>query len=123
MKDEINIMLVEDEFLTSAYLKGLLEKEGYRVRGVYPSGEEAIESVKSDDYNLIIMDINLSGELDGIETAGIIQSIKAIPVVYLSSVANLSVIQRADVSGHRGYLLKPVNPKDFFLTVSSAVGI
>ena len=115
------VIIVEDETLTSEYLKELLESYGYNVSGVYPTGEESLADLDNSRPDLVLMDINLAGELSGIETASIIKEKAGIPIVYLTAVSNLSVIERADRTGHFGFLIKPVNPQDLNMTVSSAI--
>ena len=79
------IMLVEDELITALDIQRMLEKVGYRVSATISSGEEAVEKVKDLKPDLIIMDIFLSDDMDGIEASHLISGQYDVPVIFLTA--------------------------------------
>ncbi|RZM18936.1 MAG: response regulator, partial [Pedobacter sp.] len=84
MDNAIKILVVEDEMIIAAKISMLLSNLGYEVTGILPRGEEAILHIEENQPDIILLDINLKGELDGIQTAAIIQQ-KNIPVIFLTA--------------------------------------
>ena len=84
-KNQLHFLIVEDEPMMAILLKKLLAQLGYEQVSWVKSGEEAIAAAQNTQFDLILMDINLEGELDGIQTAEIIQSKSEIPVIYATS--------------------------------------
>ena len=103
----VKIMVVEDEGIVALDIQSKLEGKGYEVTAVVSSGEEAVEKAAETHPNLVLMDIQLEGEMDGVEAADQIRSRFDIPVVYLTAFSDDSTLQRAKVSEPFGYLLKP----------------
>ena len=81
----VTIMLVEDEIIVAADVKNRLESMGYDVLGIFDTGEEAIQKAGELRPNLILMDIVLKGELDGIDAAQKIRELYDIPIIYLTA--------------------------------------
>src|SRR5579864_8164341 len=100
---ERKIVIVEDEGLIAADLQGRLERAGYRVPGVAASGGEALEVIRAESPDLVLMDIRLSGEMDGIEVADQVRSEFDIPVVYLTAYEDRQTLQRASRTQAFGY--------------------
>lgn len=119
--DKIQILIVEDEALIAANLEEILEAAGYRVADSCASGREALESVKRDRPDLVLMDIKLEGERDGIQTAMEIRRRYRIPVVFLTAFAFGSLLERARKAEPYGYLIKPVKEKDLLVTLEMAI--
>ncbi len=105
-------MIVEDEVVTSRSLQKCLEKFGYVVTAAIPSGEQAILKIEKEPPDLVIMDIILQGEMDGIETARIINFKFDIPVIFLTSHFEKSVFEKAKKTNMYGYLTKPFNKEE-----------
>ncbi len=103
-----DILIVEDELISSRLLQNYLNMMGHNVVGVVPSGEEAIAFVLDNPIDLILMDIELSGKLNGIETVEIIRQTKDIPTLFLTGQTDKSLLERAKAVEPIGYLLKPV---------------
>ncbi|OHD64137.1 MAG: hypothetical protein A2176_00660 [Spirochaetes bacterium RBG_13_51_14] len=119
MKDRI--MLVEDELITALDIQRMLEKVGYRVSATIASGEEAVLKAKEIKPDLIIMDIFLSDDMDGIEASDLIIKQNDIPVIFLTANADSSTIKRADRIKHYGYLIKPIKPSDLDSIICTAL--
>jgi response regulator NasT len=107
-KKRLKVLLVEDEGLVAAGLRGQLEEIGHQVVGLATDGHQAVGLASSLDPDLIIMDIRIPG-MDGIEAARAILSQKAIPIVFLTAYTDDDLLQRAGDAGAMAYLLKPVN--------------
>ena len=84
MDKQIKILLVEDEFINALLIKKQLEFIGYAVSHHVTTGENAIISAKQNHPDIIIMDIRLAGEIDGIEAASVIKSESDIPVIFIT---------------------------------------
>jgi CheY-like chemotaxis protein len=116
-----SIMLVEDELITALDIQRMLEKVGYRVSATISSGEEAVLKVKELKPDLIIMDIFLSDDMDGIEATDLIMSQCDVPVIFLTANADSTTIKRADKIKHYGYLIKPIRQSDLDSIISTAL--
>ena len=101
----MKILLVEDEYLIAMVEKNALKNYGYEVTHI-PSGEKAIEVVKTEVFDLILMDINLGSGIDGIETAKIILEKVDIPIIFVSSHTEKEVVERTERVTSYGYVVK-----------------
>jgi CheY-like chemotaxis protein len=106
------ILVVEDDPIAQLDIKAALERAGYAVSGVAVSGVEAIRMAESLGPDLVLMDIRLDGEMDGIEAANEIIRRFDIPIIYLTVYADDETLHWAKASGPYGYLLKPVSHKE-----------
>ncbi len=100
------IMVVEDERITAKDIQAALESAGYGVVDLVFSGEEAVRKAGELQPDLVLMDIELEGEMDGIEAATQIRENYNIPVIYLTAYSSASIVQRAKMTEPAGYLLK-----------------
>jgi two-component system, cell cycle sensor histidine kinase and response regulator CckA len=105
---ERKIVIVEDEGLIAADLQGRLEREGYQVPGIAATGGEALQLIRAESPDLILMDIRLAGELDGIQVADKVRREFDIPVVYLTAYEDRETLQRASETQAFGYIKKPI---------------
>jgi len=106
-----NILIVEDDKPSGLILRKLLDKSGYNVINVVESGEDAINSIKIDKPELILMDIYLAGDIDGIETAERIYQEHNIPFIYITAGSDDKTFERAKKSLPFNYIVKPFNSK------------
>jgi PAS domain S-box-containing protein len=104
------VMVVEDEVVTRLDLIETLKELGYRVIAVASGGEEAIRLAVERRPDVILMDISLKGEIDGIETADRIHADHDIPIIFLTAREDDAVVQRAKRTTPFGYLIKPISP-------------
>lgn len=111
------ILVVEDERIVGEDIKNRLQKLGYSVPSIVRSGEEAIDKVKSLNPDLVLMDIVLDGEIDGVEAAAQIKSLYDLPVVYLTAYADYSTLERAKITEPYGYIIKPFDDRDLHITI------
>lgn len=107
-----NILIVEDDMLLCLVEERLVEKLGHNVIAKAGSGEEAVKKSKTLKPDLIIMDIVLKGEMDGIEAMETIRKESDVPVIYLSGNSDRFNYERAKKTGFAGYLVKPITSKD-----------
>lgn len=112
MNAPIQILLVEDEFLIALGLEQELLQEGYHIASIVNSGEKAIEAVRQQSPDIILMDIRLAGKIDGIEAAQQIQSFSSIPIIFMTGYSNPEIMTRARELNPLGYLIKPVSITD-----------
>ncbi len=103
------ILVVEDERIVALDLKATLRRLGYTLAGVTASGAEAVELCDSVRPDLVLMDIFLKGDMDGVDAACLIQTECDTPVIYLTSHTDQVTLQRAKRTAPYGYVLKPVD--------------
>ena len=115
------ILVVEDERIVGLHLKQQLVKLGYRVAAVVSSGEEALKAVIERRPDLVLMDIHIDGNIDGIETAKQIKVDYTLPIIYLTAFSSEGTLQRARESKPYGYLLKPFSERELHATIQMAL--
>ena len=114
------LLVVEDETVVALHLEQSLKSLGYAVSVVH-TGEDAIAQAAATRPDLALMDIKLSGKLDGIDAAECLRKRCGIPVVYLTAYADEDTIQRAGATEPAGYLLKPFRDRELHATVQIAL--
>jgi len=119
--EKSRVAVVEDEGIVALQIKSKLEQKGYEVVGIFASGEELLETVASLKPDLIMMDMTLQGELDGIDTSRRLSEQYDIPVVYLTAHSEENTIERAGATLPYGYLLKPFDAQELHITIQMAL--
>lgn len=115
------ILVVEDEGIVALQIRTTLEQYGFTVTDTCASGDEAVASIEANPPDLVLMDMKLQGERDGIETAAVIRAQGHIPIVYLTAHSDDGTVERARATEPYGYLLKPFNPQELCITVAVAL--
>jgi len=115
------VLIVEDNRIVAEDLQTSLKKLGFDVTGIVSDGPETISSVKEKMPDLVLMDIVLRGEMDGIATAEQIKSRFNVPVVYLTAHSEEMVFERAKSTDPFGYLLKPFSERELDIAVQMAL--
>jgi len=115
------VLVVEDERVVAKDLQHTLVRLGYRVPVTVASAEDAIRAVAEECPDIVLMDIRIKGELDGIETARILRRRFDVPVVYLTAYADSETVARAKSTEPLGYLLKPVKLDELRTTLEVAL--
>jgi DNA-binding LytR/AlgR family response regulator len=122
----IKILVVEDEMIIAAKISMQLTNLGYEVTGILPVGEQAIQQVKENKPDIILLDINLKGNVDGIETARQIQLFADIPIIYLTANSDEATFNRAKPTRPSAFISKPFKQLDLQraieLTISRMAG-
>ena len=119
--DNVQILIVEDEAIVSMDLRYKLEAMGYSVPAEINSGKEAVDAAARLQPDVVLMDIRLSGEMDGIEAAEEIRRRFDIPVVYLTSHSDEDTLARAKRTEPSGYILKPFFDAELRAVVEMAI--
>lgn len=115
------IFVIEDDKLSVIYTKNMLENLGYQFAGSSASGEDAIIQIENKEIDLILVDIDLEGKLDGIETTEKIHKKYDIPIIYITSHIDKSLFQRAKITDPFGYILKPVEEHNLSINIEIAL--
>jgi CheY-like chemotaxis protein len=102
----IQILIVEDERLVVQHISQLLQDEGYRINAIASDGKTAIQKVIELQPDLILLDIHIKGEIDGIEVAAHVQSLYDIPIFYLTAFSDRETIERTKITNPLRYILK-----------------
>ncbi len=116
----VKILIVEDEFILAANLQEILESLGYVITSMAASFIETLRQVEQDRPDVVLMDIHLQGEQDGIETAAFLWDVFQLPVVYLTGHSDRATLERAYEGLPFGYLLKPVKTTDLVTAINAA---
>jgi PAS domain S-box-containing protein len=116
-----NILVVEDEALIAANLVNTLSSLGYAVHQPVAKGEDAICAVKARKPDLVLMDIQLIGAMDGIEAAEKIRAIADIPIVYLTAYSDDLRLKQAQLTEPYGYIVKPAHSRELHATIQMAL--
>src|SRR3990172_8435104 len=115
------ILIIEDEPIIALNILNLLEMKGYMVAPLAANGKEAVDLALEHKPDLILADIMLPGDMDGISAVEEIQKARDIPVVYLTAHSNEALFGRAKATRPYGYLIKPLNQSDIHSTVDLAL--
>jgi len=114
-------MVVEDEGIVAKSIYAMLKSLGYAVAAGASSGEEAIKKTAETHPDLVLMDIVLEGDIDGVEAAEQIRARFDIPVVYLTAHADENTLKRAKITEPYGYILKPFSERELHAAVETAL--
>jgi CheY-like chemotaxis protein len=116
----IKVMVVEDEYIIALDLKDRLSRLGYIVPTIATSGKEAVQLARKDKPDLILMDIMLRGEIDGVQAAKSIREKDDVPVLFVSSFSDINSVKRAQKVSPYGYLVKPFTETELKTGVEEA---
>ncbi len=110
--DKVRILIVEDEGIVGLDLQRMLQNAGYYACEVVASGEKAIQKADADRPDLVLMDIFLQGELNGVEAAGQIHTRFNIPVIFITANTDKKLKEKALITNPFGYITKPFNEEN-----------
>jgi len=117
----LKILVVEDEKVIALNVRESLESLGYIVPAIADSGEKAIEKAIQFHPDLVLMDIRLKGNMDGIQAAEQIWNSLSIPVIYVTGHSDKSTLERAKITAPFGYILKPVKEQELYVAIETAL--
>ena len=127
MHNLVKILVVEDEMIIGAKISMQLTTLGYEVTAILPRGEDVLNHVKENKPDIILLDINLKGKMDGIETALLLEQHFQIPVIYLTANADEVTFNRAKTTRPAAFIAKPFKQLDLQraveLTISRMAGL
>lgn len=118
MGSKTRVLIVEDDMIIAANISLQLSKLGYEITGIESRGEEAINHVRLNTPDLVLMDINLKGSIDGIETAYAMQTTADIPIVYITANNDEATFEKAKKTHPFAFIAKPINMRALHRTLS-----
>lgn len=117
----LRILIVEDDSVSALLLQRALEKNAHQIIGIADTGEKALEILGDNGADIVMMDINLAGELDGIKTTEIINERFDIPVVYLSASSDAETLNKVVGTNPSAYVIKPFNIRELNMVIELAI--
>jgi len=120
-KESIKILIVEDEPVIASDIEMTLEDLGYEIVGVEDNAEDALALLKENQVDLVLLDINLEGDVDGVMLAEDINKLYSIPFVFLTSNADKLTINRVKRTNPAGFIVKPFNEQDLSSNIEIAL--
>lgn len=117
----VKVLIVEDEMIIAEQVRESLEESGYHVADMVVSGEEAVKKAVLKKPDLVLMDIVLGGDMNGIEAATEIRKNLDIPVVFLTAYTDENTIQQVKVTEPYGYIIKPVKARELYTVIEMAL--
>lgn len=117
----LKILIVEDDSVSALLLKKALEKNNHDIIGIADSGEKALDILEENMADIVMMDINLAGELDGIKTTEIVNEKYDIPVVYLSASSDAETLNKVVGTNPSAYVIKPFNIRELNMVIELAI--
>jgi len=118
---QIRILLVEDVVNVATVLKTRLETFGFKICEIANTGQKAIDFAEHHQPDVILMDIMLEGEMNGIEAAEVISRRIDVPIIYLSCLSDQKVFDRAIKTNPYGYILKPYDSSELRFSIENAI--
>lgn len=103
-----NILIVEDEFIIAILIEKQINKLGYNVIAKATNGQKTIDIVKENNCDLVLMDIKILGDLDGVQTMQEIRTFSDIPVIYITGNSDPTTREKAMETNPAGYIIKPI---------------
>ncbi len=119
--EKVNVLIVEDESIVGLDLAAGLEKDGYNVVGIADNSDEANSIFRENDVDIILMDINIAGNKDGIDTANELLQIKRVPVIYLTAFTDAPTISRVKNTHPAAFLTKPYQISNVRIAIELAI--
>lgn len=117
---KIKVLIVEDEILVGEDVAGDLESNGFEVTGIALSANEAFQMIKNHPPHIILMDINIKGEIDGIDAAIQINKTANYPIIFVTSNTSSHFVNRAIESKPHAFISKPYGQSDLIIAIESA---
>ena len=121
MPEKVHVMIVEDESIVAMDLAAGLEMDGYVVVGVADHYEEATEIFEKNQVDILLMDINIQGEKDGVQTATALMQLKQVPLIYLTAFTDAATVQRVKETKPSAFLTKPYSIDNVRIAIELAL--
>lgn len=120
MSQTKKVLIVEDDLILNLLYESYMEKLGFETEGELVYGKTAIETAKKVDPDLILMDISLEGDMDGIEAMLEIRKFSSVPVIYITGNSDKSHQERAKSTNYTDYLIKPIEFNELKASLAKA---
>ncbi|MEQ9262937.1 MAG: response regulator [Owenweeksia sp.] len=117
----VKVLIVEDEVLVGRDIAARLKQAGYHIVSCVDTGREALHTLEQEMADIVLLDINLLGDLDGIETAEKIRERYDLPIIFLTSLSDQETAERAGRAKPAAYMLKPFNERQLHIAIQLAV--
>lgn len=117
----VNILIVEDESIVAMDLAMGLQRDGFNIAGVADNGSDARVLFESNDIDIVLIDINIIGDKDGIETVNELVKIKQVPVIYLTAFTDVATVNRVKKTYPAGFLTKPYSINNVRIAIELAL--
>ncbi|MBU2646952.1 PAS domain S-box protein [bacterium] len=121
--EKARILIVEDESIIAIATQDILQRHGYQVIQIVDTGDKALEVTKNEKPDIILMDIHIRGEMDGIATAERIRKQFEIPIIFLTAYLDEKRLEKVKLTMPFGYLLKPIQERDLHVTIEMALHV
>ncbi len=121
MPNKVNVMIVEDESIVAMDLAAGLEHDGYKVVGIADNYTDALNIFKEETVDILLMDINIHGDKDGVETATELMKIKQVPLIYLTAFTDAKTVERVKHTNPSAFLTKPYNIDNVRIAIDLAL--
>ncbi|PHN03702.1 LytR/AlgR family response regulator transcription factor [Flavilitoribacter nigricans] len=121
MSKPVQILIVEDEMIIGATISLHLTNAGYEVIGIIPGAEEVLPFIESTPPDIILLDIQLKGEMDGIEMASLMQEQYDIPIIYLTANSDQAHFERAKSTRPFAFISKPFKKQDILRAIELTI--
>ena len=115
------ILIVEDETITAEDIKEKLKSVGYKITGIASSYDKVLESIDSNMPDLVLMDIKIKGDKNGIETANYVRRHYDIPIIFLTAFSDKELIEKAKNTEPYGYIIKPFTQEGLYSNIEIAL--
>jgi DNA-binding LytR/AlgR family response regulator len=119
--EKVNVLIVEDESIVALDLANGLERDGYHIAGIADNAEEAQQLFTDNEVDIVLMDVNIIGEKDGIDTAVEILKQKAVPIIYLTAFTDAATIDRIKQTHPAAFLSKPYTLTNVRIAIDLAI--
>lgn len=119
--NKAKIFISEDETIIAKDLEERLKRLGYTVSGMAATGEKTLKGIEETKPDIILLDIVLKGPMDGIEIADYVRRNYDIPIIFLTAYADAETLQRAKLTEPFGYILKPFEQRELYVTIEVAL--
>lgn len=117
----IQVIIVEDDPIIAEDIKEMLSNINYSIIGIAYTKSTALDLIKNKNPDLVLLDINLNGQFEGLEIAAFINETKKVPFVYLTSYSSQEIIDKAKTTLPMGYIVKPFNERELYSTIEIAL--
>lgn len=120
-EESVRVLVVEDESIVALDMKNRLSSLGYKVTGIAATGLEAVEKARTTNPDIILMDIKLRGDMDGLRAADLIHEELDVPIIFITAFADERTLARAKETEAFGYVLKPFQEREVLISIEMAL--